>query len=1494
MFETTFMLPTANPAIPPVKLCPGTVPLVLLPVRLETRFFTLDNNVTELRIRIYPDSLHVDTHEPELTTDERTFGTAYWQQDWTAGNDLKRRSDAWRTLASHFGAPRAAWIARVLTPTNLAQRPTTPVPPGQSPAVPPLFPTLPPVGVGGESTWRHAPQARLLPDRWIAIVHSAGQVALTATGKDISKPLAVGPDPQAPPPDAQTEAAIRAGDRLAVDPDMLWMVDFAAAEAVGMGLRITLPPATLAAGLDSLLVFGIASSQTVPATAVQLADLLDAHHYTDGLEFLRYGTPTNNTDDRRAGYSSDDPGQARSFQTEVIANPASAPNAARVGRALGLPAARSAATLGHLGQATQDHETEMRSMNAALWQVGWGYFLTNMVGAETGLSMASVDWARTHFVNYVRCGGPFPAIRCGKQPYGVLPVTSLDLWAPGASEGIAPQEIWLRDMLLKLRDRVWRPVASKVARIGVRQADPDADLADVMRTDAVSSRVMTRTVVGRHYLEHLYSLAAQDFGGIAQTQDIVAARLIQLLNLPAPHLAHTFLTDSTLPITAPLVQSGEVSPWQLLQPNFIAAFFAERHVQALIAIRPTSLLQALLRHALLREIATAAARIAATLPGNDLGTLLRDLELVDLVDAPPTDHTLQAPPLTLHWQRQLDLNVPSITGTSTIRQFLETVATFTTPQVAALGEVRTSLSVLQRLDTEDLQYLMLGTLDLSAHRLDAWATSFATKRLALMTRGGPIGQLVGGYGWVENLRPGPPQPVVPAASMPPGEQAPLCAPTSDTGFIHAPSTTHAATAALLRNAHLGPSGLPDPNGPFAIDLSSRRVREATRLLEGVRAGQPVGALLGYEFERRLHDLKLDPFIAPLRELAPLVVRQHEASNWPAESVAANNVVDGLVLVRRVEDPTDVAAQAVLQAIPNPQQGLVANELRALRDAIDGLSDALLAEVAHQMARGNAVRMATTLSAVGQGEALPSELEVAHIPRSGNSITHRVLVLMSGGAQAAAGWFAPATSILATTEPMLNGWASGLLGDPRKIRCTVEQLDDASGAVVGTAAFPLSELPLTPLDVVYSVEPTGGATVSSQALTTLEQLVLYQARRRAGGFGAARTLRLQHARPANLSPGEITLFDVLEQARAIGRSLENARGVRPDDLSVPGRASQSALDLADLEHRMVQAEQGLNAAQTQLTNVLAQADAAPAEDLRRAMLAVGAYGIGPAVPNASVGDSPEIHAVLTRQAAALLNVSSSRLDLAARLRTPAAASDPRVRCEQLLERAHAIFGARFVVLPRFTCDAATAAELNTALSASTQQQAGDPLAVHGWFIRSARVRDPLARLAACMRGAEVLGTGDRLSLRVAQLPYLQTERWVGLPPLPGTDLAQSKLSAVVQSSVPIDASLPLSGVFVDEWVELIPSDTETTALAFQLNPPDSFAPHNILIAVPPVPGQDWTTETLRRVLMETLDLARLRAVDPSLLGSAAQYLPGLYLPFNAADAAVSTDFAPLTS
>lgn len=104
---------------------------------------------------------------------------------------------------------------------------------------------------------------------------------------------------------------------------------------------------------------------------------------------------------------------------------------------------------------------------------------------------------------------------------------------------------------------------------------------------------------------------------------------------------------------------------------------------------------------------------------------------------------------------------------------------------------------------------------------------------------------------------------------------------------------------------------------------------------------------------------------------------------------------------------------------------------------------------------------------------------------------------------------------------------------------------------------------------------------------------------------------------------------------------------------------------------------------------------------------------------------------------------------------------------------------------------------------------------------------------------------------------------------------------------------MTGVLVDEWTEVVPNTRETTAITFQLDPPDACAPQSVLVAVPPVPGVDWTQDTLRQVLEETLDLAKLRAVDAETLGEVAQYIPALYLAFNARDAAVSTDFAPLT-
>jgi hypothetical protein len=1461
---------TTNAAV----LCPGDRPLVLLPVRIETRFF-FDGTLSELRVRVYPDRIHHDSHEPELLAAELEWGTHYWEQDWRAGPDTSARAAAWRQLADRFGAERAAWVVRVLRPTNAAQRPTTATAPDQPLTPAPMLPTVP-MAPPDAAAWRRAPLARLMPERWHAVLRVGASTIFEGEGLPIAQPLATGPKPlessgNVPPP------AEEPPDTLAIDSGMQWMVDFDSAKASGMALRIPMSPDLLANGDScSLLVYGIVGG-TPEQSAAALASLLEAHRHADGLGFLQPGAPTNNTEVRRAADTEDDAAHTRSFTDVVLADPAAqtpASNAHQVTRALGLPAAAEA--LRRVENATHEHSNNQRQMNTALWSAGWGYWLSNLMGFNgTGLNDETLVWARRRFIDHVRAVGAMPILRCGRQPYGLLPVTSLD-----AFEGTDAHTAALRALLVKLRNQVWVPRLGEVPRIGRRTSpsDPDADLDDVLRMDAVSTSYRVRDIVGRHFLEHLRAFVGEDLRarGFYATAHSIADDLPQLLGLTgATRLADLVASNLSWPVTAGLGADDEQAPSQ----NPVAALRALSRIDDIVAWRGPGLLSMLLRHALLRELADSAARIAAAEPGADLAALRRDAELVDLVSgAAPTPNT---------FGRLLDRSVPSITGQNTIRQHLEALTSWNTPATAALGEHRAALSHLQNVDYESLELLTSATLDLSSHRLDAWISSFANERLSAMREVAPEGSYVGAYGWVENLRPR--WISIPVQEPPSTEPGPLERRLDDTGFVHAPSLTHAAAAALLRNAHLGASDSPSADSPFAVDLSSRRVREAERLLDGVRQGQRLGALLGYRFERSLQEMGYQRYVTPLRRLAPL-----ESEATPAtgsqESIAANNVVDGLELSRlwREQRPT---VMAVLSPLLHTTDALMKleRELDAIAEAIDGLSDALTAEAAYQMARGNTARAGATLAAVAQGEAVPAELEVVRTPRSGTGLTHRLLLLFSGTAPATPGWLNWNSAVRSAVEPMLNFWAFRQFGDGNRVRCTVEHFDPANDQVLQTAHFPLAALAVAPLDVVYGVDVAD----SKGALSEIEQWVLYHAQR-SGVFPADATLRLQHARPADLTANEITLFEVLEQARALRRLFGLARGAAPEDLAPPHSAADGTVDLANLETRAVRAENNLNTAHSGLQALTVGSAAPTAEALRTALLKLGALGVGPATPSVATGDGAQVVASLRGQARALLRESAARLARGAALRAQPAESDPTGQRSRLLERIRAVLGEDFAVQPRFTVGSARATEFAAALSASTAVQGGDPLEAQGWLIRSARVRDPAARLLHCLRSAEVLGAGERANLAVAQLPHAPGQRWIGLKPLAGQALPEGKVSMVVQTTAALNWTQPLTGLVVDEWTETVPSTEQTTALAFQYPPPDAAPPQALLIAVPPTPGAAWTHATLRQVLDETLNLARLRALDAELLGEAAQALPSLYLAHNARNDAVSSDLAALTN
>ncbi|MFL5810109.1 MAG: hypothetical protein ACJ749_11350, partial [Flavisolibacter sp.] len=100
-------------------------PFLLFPLRLETRFKTIDDQ-PQLWIRVYPDECSVDSFEPLLSRKEVNNAARFWAEYYSAGKPadplhpdektLGRQKAAWALLVKAHGDGRAAWITRQLTP----------------------------------------------------------------------------------------------------------------------------------------------------------------------------------------------------------------------------------------------------------------------------------------------------------------------------------------------------------------------------------------------------------------------------------------------------------------------------------------------------------------------------------------------------------------------------------------------------------------------------------------------------------------------------------------------------------------------------------------------------------------------------------------------------------------------------------------------------------------------------------------------------------------------------------------------------------------------------------------------------------------------------------------------------------------------------------------------------------------------------------------------------------------------------------------------------------------------------------------------------------------------------------------------------------------------------------------------------------------------------------------------------------------------------------
>ena len=169
----------------------------------------------------------------------------------------------------------------------------------------------------------------------------------------------------------------------------------------------------------------------------------------------------------------------------------------------------------------------------------------------------------------------------------------------------------------------------------------------------------------------------------------------------------------------------------------------------------------------------------------------------------------------------------------------------------------------------------------------------------------------------------------------------------------------------------------------------------------------------------------------------------------------------------------------------------------------------------------------------------------------------------------------------------------------------------------------------------------------------------------------------------------------------------------------------------------------------------------------------------------------------------------------------------------------------------------------------------PFPVDDWLHGAARVREKLRQLEQTVLLSEALGP-DEPSLVPIQLPHVPGEPWLGLEYPAGTAILGERLLYTAHYGVPFDAAADQCGLLLDEWTEVLPGTQETTGIAFHYDRPSSEPPQSWLLVVPPDPAAAWTFADVVDAVGETLDLARLRAVEPDDLDALpwARFLPAV--------------------
>lgn len=232
-----------------------------------------------------------------------------------------------------------------------------------------------------------------------------------------------------------------------------------------------------------------------------------------------------------------------------------------------------------------------------------------------------------------------------------------------------------------------------------------------------------------------------------------------------------------------------------------------------------------------------------------------------------------------------------------------------------------------------------------------------------------------------------------------------------------------------------------------------------------------------------------------------------------------------------------------------------------------------------------------------------------------------------------------------------------------------------------------------------------------------------------------------------------------------------------------------------------------------------------------------------------------------------------------LDSAAAASAAVEKVQALTDAAKLIFGEDFVMIPEFVTREEQVSELQNSLNDQGQllnyqvNDQGKDFPVDDWLYGIARVREKMAAWENLVVMAEGMKDREPINLTPVQLPYMENDSWLGLSYPSDYEIESDKL--LYTAYIPdFDPVKPQCGLLVDEWTEVIPEKNETTGMTFHFDRPNCEPPQTMLMVTPSAFTGHWNWDDIVNSLHETLDMAKLRAIEPDQIDQLdyAQYLP----------------------